>query len=309
MRYSHIALALEVLRLLAEKPYKRDDLIAALDSFFRQGDRHQKLSRLMRELRDDCGFAIESAPSRPYKLIESNFPVILSLPQRQTLYMAAKLLDSVGFSTQGEQLLRLGRLKASDAPPDLKPDFCPPADYGEERLRTIADQLQDRCAQQECYAIRYCGSSGKISQVDLDRSEFRLHDGMLYLFAFVPDYKRSHPVEQNSIFRIDRIEKVGEPSGIRWKRSFFPSLKIRYRMSGPLATYKPRRDHEKVVERNRDRNYQILETREDQLFWFRQRILHYGKNVRVLEPEWLADRLREELRQAYENYLQPLDSE
>ncbi|WP_414526646.1 hypothetical protein [Nodularia chucula] len=81
--------ALEILKLLAEKPRKKAELENLLcDRGFASGDLSQKITRVIGKLRD-CGFNIKGVPNRPYELLESVFPVILSAEQRQALAMAA----------------------------------------------------------------------------------------------------------------------------------------------------------------------------------------------------------------------------
>ncbi|MFW6296025.1 MAG: helix-turn-helix transcriptional regulator [Halothece sp.] len=310
-RYNQIAFALEILKLIAEKPRKRDELAELLSAFLEQQgifreDIPQKLTRTIRQLRD-CGFRIKSAPHHPYELVESNLPLLLSQQQRQALYMAAHFLADMGFSEQAGQILRIGNLTEADFPPDVKGDFSPPVDYSHNQLSFKIQQLQQRFERQYRYTIRYEDSQRNEQTWDLDRSELRLHNGVLYLFALVPDapsyhLKKRPNVEQNRLFRIDRIKFVGAASSTRWFYPQFPTLNIRYRMSGPLAKYQPRRGHERVIERNREAKYVDIETTEDHLFWFRQRVFQYGANAQVLEPQWLAEDLRNELEKAYLNY-------
>lgn len=310
--YNQIAFALEILKLLAEKPRKREDLGNLLSVFLEQhgkssADVLQKLTRTIRQLRD-CGFEIKSAPHHPYELVESNFPVLLSTEQRQALAMAAYFLDGMGFSAQASQIIRIGKLTQADQPNNVKVDFSPPVDYCENQLDSVIRQLQERFKQQCRYTIRYRNSQGGEGTLDLDRSELRLHDGTLYLFAFVPDdpfpdIKKRSNTEQNRIFRVDRILSVGAASHISWVFTF-PTVKIRYLLSGPLATYKPRRSHEQVLHRDPQGKFVDILTEEDYLFWFRQRILRYGANARIIEPDWLASELEKEFKQAYLNYCQ-----
>lgn len=312
-QYTHIALALEILKLLAEKPRYRQDLVEQLYEFLDSreksaGDLHQKVSRAIRKLRD-CGFAIESSPHRPYELVESRFPVILSTSQREALYMAAYFLADMGFSDRAGQIFRLGNLSEGDRPTEVKVDFSPPADYSDAgALAATLEQLQQRFQQQRRYTIHYSSSQGQENMWDLDRSELRWHNGVLYLFACVPDFKsrygfkRRSLAEQNVIFRIERIASVGPASQVGWLMSEFPTLKIRYRMSGQLANYEPRRAREKVIERNLIKKYVDIETAEDCIFWCRQRLLQYGANVRVLEPIWFAEDLAKEWQKAARNY-------
>jgi predicted DNA-binding transcriptional regulator YafY len=309
--YNQIAFALEILRLLAEKPLKREELGQLLAEFLEKSgktseDVLQKLTRTIRNLRD-CGFEIKSAPHHPYKLLESNFPVLLSETQRQALYLAAHFLADMGFSAPASQIIRIGKLSEQDRPPSVSVDFSPPVDYSEEKIDTIVQQLQQRFKQQCYYVIRYQNSQGEERNWDLGLSELRLHNGVLYLFALVRDVRSSHfnhqpNVEQNLLFRVDRIKSVLLSSETPWFWQQFPTMTIRYRLSGPLATYQPRRHHERVIERHTEGKYIEIETTEDCLFWFRQRVLQYGANAQVLEPKWLAEEIAQELKIAHQKY-------
>jgi predicted DNA-binding transcriptional regulator YafY len=311
--YNQVALALEILKLLAQKPRQREELGDLISNFLEQHgksseDIPQKVTRMIRKLKD-CGFEIKSAPHRPYELVESHFPVILSTEQRQALAMAANFLADMGFSAQASQILRIGQLTQADQPPNVKVDFSPPVDYCENQLEVVIRQLTERFRQKCRYTIRYRNAQRLEQTWDIDCSELRLHDGVLYLFALVPDAPSRHiqkrpNAEQNYTFRVDRITSVGAASHTPWGFSHFPTLPIRYRMSGPLWTYQPRRDHESVLHRDTDAKFVDIVTKEDCPFWFRQRILRYGANARVIEPDWLASELENEFKQAHLNYYQ-----
>jgi predicted DNA-binding transcriptional regulator YafY len=62
-------------------------------------------------------------------------------------------------------------------------------------------------------------------------------------------------------------------------------------MMGDLANYQLRRQGEYVLYRDVDNKYVNISASEDCLFWFRQRILQYGENAQVLEPNWLAEKI------------------
>ncbi len=303
---NQLGFALEVLKLLAEKPLRKTQLENLLrDRDISCEDLPQKITRVIRKLKD-CGFEIRSAPNRPYELIESSFPVILSQEQRQALAMAAHFLADMGFSAQASQIYRIGNLSKSLQSPSLTVDFHPPVDYSEDKLDDTVRQLQKRLQQKRRFVIWYRNSKGEERSWDLDKSELRLHNGILYLFALVPDYRTHHiqtrpNVEQNFIFRIDRIVRVGAASNTPWTYSQFPTLDILYRLTGALGTYKPRRSHESQLQADNTDFVDIL-TQEDCLFWFRQRMLQYGASARVIDPLWLAQDIGNELKKAYASY-------
>jgi predicted DNA-binding transcriptional regulator YafY len=297
--------SLELLKLLSEKPLKKEQLVIALGDRGFEGDLSRKIERTVKKLRD-CGFTIRSAPNRPYELEESGFPVILSEEQRQALALAAHLLADMGFSAQASQIYQIGNIRKALQASVLKVDFHPPVDYSEEQIDDIVCQLQERFKQRRRFVIWYRSRQGKETSWDLDKSELRLHNGVLYLFALVPDARSYHlkdrpNAEQNFMFRIDRILRVGGASTIPWTYSRFPTLKIRYRLFGALKQYEPRRSHEQIILHEED-NYIEVVTEEDSLFWFRQRMLQYGASAKVIDPCWLAEQIQQTLKQACENY-------
>ncbi|MFN6569189.1 WYL domain-containing protein [Dendronalium sp. ChiSLP03b] len=303
---NQLGFALEILKLLAQKPQKKAELIVTLgDRGFTSGDLSQKIMRTIAKLRD-CGFEIKGSPNRPYELVESVFPVILSAEQLQALAMAAELLADMGFSAQASQIYRIGKLSKTITP-NLTADFHPPADYSEEDLDGILQQLQQRLQQKRRFVIWYRNNKGEERNWDLDKSELRLHNGSLYLFALVPDWHNSNiktrpNVEQNSAFRVDRIIRIGAASHTPWTYTKFPTLDITYRLIGALATYKPRRPHEKIISLPENTAYVDILTKEDYVFWFHQRILQYGASATVLDPPWIAQQVKNAHRKAYENY-------
>ncbi len=79
-KYSQIAFALKIIKLLAEKPRKRTELADEMGQFLARygkedGDTLQKVTRTISKLKN-CGFKIESAPNKPYQLLESSFPLL-----------------------------------------------------------------------------------------------------------------------------------------------------------------------------------------------------------------------------------------
>ena len=303
--YGQIGCALLVLKTLAQEPKRRAELSDILTNHLEAGgsttnDVPQKLTRIISKLRE-CGFEIRSAPNCPYELIESSFPVILSQEQRQSLALASYVLDGLGFSAQASQLHRLNETNLTDLPAHVKVNFSPPVDYSDDKLAPIVQSLQERFSRQCRFSIRYQGASGKESNWDCDRSELRIINGILYLFAYVPDCRPKIPSNsphftQNMAFRLDRILSVRPASDIPWFQRQFPKETIRYRMSGPLKNYQPRRANEREV--GRTSTYVEIETTEDYHFGTRQRVLQYGSNIQIISPQWLAEEIHAEWQRA-----------
>ena len=303
--YGQIGCALLVLKTLAQEPKRRAELSDILTNHLEAGgsttnDVPQKLTRIISKLRE-CGFEIRSAPNCPYELIESSFPVILSQEQRQSLALASYVLDGLGFSAQASQLHRLNETNLTDLPAHVKVNFSPPVDYSDDKVAPIVQSLQERFSRQCRFSIRYQSVSGKETNWDCDRSELRIINGVLYLFAYVPDCRPKIPSNsphftQNMAFRLDRILSVRPASDIPWFQRQFPKETIRYRMSGPLKNYQPRRANEREV--GRTSTYVEIETTEDYHFGTRQRVLQYGSNIQILSPQWLAEEIHAEWQRA-----------
>jgi predicted DNA-binding transcriptional regulator YafY len=306
-KYNQLTFALKIIELLAEKPRQRTELADEMGKFLagygrEDGDTLQKVTRTISKLKN-CGFEIASAPSKPYELLESSFPVILSAQQKQAIATAAYILSDMGFSAQAGQISRIGRLNSEEQLPNLQVNFSPPVDYAETQIQAIVKQLQESIDKQCRYSIKYRSSKGNEHNWDLDHSELRLHNGVLYLFAYLPHWSYgNHSVEKNQPLRVDRIQRVFPSSESQWVFTEFPTMTIQYRLSKGMSNYQPRRDREQVLERNLKEKWVDIKTEEDCLFWFRQRIMQYGSNAKILEPQWFAAEIAAEFKMAQQVY-------
>lgn len=310
VKSNQIALVIEILRLLAQKERSRQELADLLSEFLDaraepMGDTMQKLDRAMRKLRN-CGFEISGGPNRLYKLEKTHFPVILTSEQKNALSLAASLLDNLEFSREAAQIRSIDESLEYQESGEIITNFNPPVNYSDRQITETLQRLKERIREQLRFTINYTSAQGKTNFWDLDRSELRLHDGIIYLFSYVPtlpyiDKNQKDPVENNRMFRIDRIDKVNPASTVSWF-SQFPTLDIRYRLTGALGKHQPRRPQEQIIEQNRENNFVIIKTKEDCLFWFRQRIMKYGANAEILTPEWLRQKMGQEFKRAYDKY-------
>jgi predicted DNA-binding transcriptional regulator YafY len=304
--YSQIEFALDILRLLSQQPrflQETIELLSESPKYESVGDLKQKIVRTIAKLRK-CGFDIQCAPHHPYTLVASSFPVILTPAQWDAIDMAVRVLSDMGFSTEAAHLGGIGDSQKKLIPSTIRTNFSPPNDYSEKDLDRTIQELRDRIQQKHRYAINYRDSQGKTKIWDCSLSELRLHDGTLYLFAHTPDEPAKHqePAEKNKMFRIDRILTVFPASKTPWGIFQFPTMKARYRAISALRNYEPRRSSELVEKRDPAGEFVEISTREDYIFGFRQRILHYGESVVVLEPKWFAKDIAESLQKASSNY-------
>ncbi len=306
-KYNQVAFALQIIKLLAEKPRKRAELADEMGQFLARygkenGDALQKVTTTISKLKN-CGFEIDSAPSKPYKLLESSFPVLLSSQQKQALCTAAYILSDMGFSAEAGQIARTVNIDDMEQIPNLKVNFSSPVDYAETKIQETVKQLQARIDKKCRYSIRYRSSQGNEHNWDINRSELRMHNGVLYLFAYLPNWNyRNHWVEKNQPLRVDRILRVFPPSESQWIATTFAILPITYRLSKGMSNYKPRRDREQIANKDSNDKWVDIETKEDCLFWFRQRIMQYGSNAKILNPAWFVKDIAEEFQKAHQDY-------
>uniref|UniRef100_A0A0C1NC72 WCX domain-containing protein n=1 Tax=Tolypothrix bouteillei VB521301 TaxID=1479485 RepID=A0A0C1NC72_9CYAN len=75
---------------------------------------------------------------------------------------------------------------------------------------------------------------------------------------------------------------------------------MRYRTSGQLANYKPRRKDEVIVCSDPEGKFRDIEATIDYWFWFRQRLLKYGESVQIISPQKLADEIKKEYQKIWE---------
>ncbi|MFN6473161.1 MAG: WYL domain-containing protein [Nostoc sp. SerVER01] len=111
-----------------------------------------------------------------------------------------------------------------------------------------------------------------------------------------------HNIDQNHLFRLDKITSVSAASNTRWVSCDFPTLKIRYRTSGQLSNYHPRHKDEAIIYTDPEGKFCDIEATVDYWFWFRQRILKYGANAQILSPQQLADEIKKEYEKVWEKF-------
>ena len=69
-----------------------------------------------------------------------------------------------------------------------------------------------------------------------------------------------------------------------------------------MSNYKPHRDRERTSDIDPNGKWVEIETEEDCLFWFRQRVMQYGSNAEILNPAWFADDISREFQKAHQIY-------
>lgn len=175
------------MQLLCQRPYRRQELAATLQTEFPQAtDIYQKISRSIKRWRNR-GCEIESSNRTPYILRKTNLPLLLSEEQKQALALGSKLLENLGFVAEGAHLGEI--LLHSSKPltvPCFSSNFDPPLPYSDTSLREKIATLRDRLANRRRFVILYRNSKGQEQIWEVDLAQLHLHDGILFLFAHVP---------------------------------------------------------------------------------------------------------------------------
>lgn len=98
-------------------------------------------------------------------------------------------------------------------------------------------------------------------------------------------------------------DKFSHVIGLNYVDHKMEIIKLAFHISQkPYLNSLPLHSSQKEVNSENEDNFEI-ELRIHPNFEFRQQILKYGSLVKVLEPKWLAEEIREKLQQALRNYL------
>lgn len=98
-------------------------------------------------------------------------------------------------------------------------------------------------------------------------------------------------------------EKFSNVIGLNYVDHKLKTIKLSFHISQkPYLVSLPLHRSQKEINLDNGEAFDI-ELRIHPNFEFRQQILKYGSLVKVVEPKWLAEEIREELKKAYENYL------
>lgn len=97
-------------------------------------------------------------------------------------------------------------------------------------------------------------------------------------------------------------DKFSHVIGLNYVDHKMETIKLSFHISQkPYLISLPLHRSQKEINTENDVTFDI-ELRIHPNFEFRQQVLKYGSLVKVVEPKWLADEIREELRKGFENY-------
>lgn len=97
-------------------------------------------------------------------------------------------------------------------------------------------------------------------------------------------------------------EKFSHVVGLNYVDHELQTIKLSFHISQKLYVESlPLHSSQREINLENDKTFDIA-LKIHPNFEFSQQILKYGSLVKVLEPKWLADEIKEELRKAFENY-------
>lgn len=172
-------------------------------------------------------------------------------------------------------------------------DYSP---YNENFLK-----LEEAISVRAPIQFRYRSSKGtELLHNYVEALEIEFYDRHFYLVGYSSRSKHVHD------FRIDRIREIQKvsdqrlPPGSLHQRQL---ISFRYRLSKDLAQgeISQRFDDQRIVERL-DNGDAIIEAKGRSDFFIIQTLLRYRSNAELLEPAWLRDQLKEEVRKLSEIY-------
>lgn len=100
----------------------------------------------------------------------------------------------------------------------------------------------------------------------------------------------------------EAIDKFRNVVGLNYVDHKLQTIKLSFHISQkPYVLSLPLHHSQKEINTNKLDSFEI-ELHIHPNFEFNQQILKYGSLVKVIEPKWLADEIKEELRKGFENY-------
>jgi Predicted transcriptional regulator len=263
---------------------------------------------LDRDLQDlaALGIVVEKH-SRPVRYrLHGGTPIF----DEQELRSLALIRDTFGPKhPQAEQIQALIRKLTSDLDPKqqaffnkrtarrspLQPaiDYAP---YNENFLR-----LEEAISVREPIQFLYRASTGReLHHPYVEALEIEFYDRHFYLVAYTSTSKQAHD------FRIDRIRNIKKvsdqrlPPGSLHQREL---ISFSYRLASFLAQgeISQRFDDQCIVERLENGDA-IIEAKGRSDFFIIQTLLRYRSNAELLEPAWLREKMKEEVRKLNEIY-------
>lgn len=98
-------------------------------------------------------------------------------------------------------------------------------------------------------------------------------------------------------------DKFSQVIGLNYVDHKMEKIQLSFHISQkPYIVSLPLHHSQKEINTNNDKTFDI-ELRIHPNFEFRQQVLKYGSLVKAVEPKWLAEEIKEELRKGFEGYL------
>jgi predicted DNA-binding transcriptional regulator YafY len=288
-------------QLLTTKPHTFNDLYAALSENYSSNPESAR-AVLHRDLKavEQLGFQLEKQGARPKRYQISGVRIPFDEQHLRTL---ALIRDSFGANhPQFEEIQRLLDLLTGQlSPEELRIYFQrqtstapvqPAIDYRPHN--TTIRLLEKAISQHIVLDFLYRNSHGDEMRHRVEPHNIEYYEQHFYLVGY------SYDTKQIFDFRVDRIYQIRE------RQSLPPHLsrqhqrqviRFRYRLAAQLARGEISRrfDQQRVVE-YRENGDAIIEAEGNNAFFIVRTLLKYAGNAELLEPQWLRQRMLDDIR-------------
>ena len=153
--------------------------------------------------------------------------------------------------------------------------------------KEMVKELELHCKNNDFILIKYISPSGNISEIELLTQSIKYEKGALYLWGY------NYSLEEYQYLRVDRIESIKKLPNKNLKEIEQP-ISVIFKLYGPVALmYNPDED-ETII--NNDNNSITVEAKMKNKFKLIQKILSFGKDCEVLEPDYIQKEIVKKLK-------------
>lgn len=168
-------------------------------------------------------------------------------------------------------------------------------------------QIEEFITQQQPFGLSYQDAAGRVWKYVVRFAEITFHQKRNYLDCWCEETEGNRDLSElqhNWTLRLDRIvDAAVTPTAGDWHNGL-DYIEVEFNLLGGLAhAYQPRSND--VSDRwssNADVPTRVITRNINNTFWFVREMLPYGKDCKVLAPNTVSNRVRDELKAALENY-------
>jgi len=289
--------AIKILKMLIEKPCSVNELIDCLqqDKITEKSVSDDTLRLTINSLKAvGCDIA-RPVPTNNFKyvLLSHPFKYHISKTQAKILY---KIRQSFLQSDNWRKVIEINKLydKLADFFDDeeIKDLLCYKKPFAKVEP-SVLEQLQNTKILKKEIVFTYALSPKKTDIVNITAEDVFCERGRLYIMGWYP--KRN----SYSYFNAEKIKEIHSVKPVLQKKENV-TQKVVYRLNKNAAAGFSRADDEKILQQ--DKNGYVIEAEIKSEFKILQRILSFGSDCDVIEPDDFKRKIADKLRKIRERY-------